>query len=81
MISAPLQILGQNGTVDQYYYWITLQLVDTYQTAPKAAGSKYTIDLSKGMVIADFYDVVYPSFFALNVDGSRRAWDTWIWPN
>ncbi|RCK79454.1 MAG: hypothetical protein OZSIB_0094 [Candidatus Ozemobacter sibiricus] len=49
----------------QFVWWVTLQLVDvdpSQRTPPAPSGDLWT-DRGKGLIIADFYDVVYPEFF------------------
>lgn len=56
-----LQPQGKN----QYYYLITLQLIDAVHPKDmegQTTGAKIT-DQVQGAILADFYDVVYPEFF------------------
>jgi hypothetical protein len=56
-----LQPQGKN----QFYFLVTLQLLDSVHPKDmkgKSPGSKIT-DQVQGVVLADFYDVVYPEFF------------------
>lgn len=50
---------------DQYYYLITLQLIDVLHSQDmtgKEAGDKLRKN-QKDVILADFYDIVYPEFF------------------
>ena len=56
-----MQVDGRN----QYYYLITLQLVDVLHAKDiigKKTGEKLR-ENQKDVVLADYYDVVYPEFF------------------
>lgn len=56
-----LQPQGKN----QYYYLITLQLIDSVHPSEMKAtnpGGKITVT-QQGVILADFFDVVYPEFF------------------
>lgn len=56
-----LQPQGKN----QYYFMATLQLVDSVHPSEMAGttpGSKVS-STQQGVILADFYDVVYPEFF------------------
>jgi hypothetical protein len=56
-----LQPQGKN----QYYYMVTLQLIDSVHPSEMKGttpGSKIS-DTQQGVILADFYDVVYPEFF------------------
>ncbi len=49
----------------QFVWWVTLQVVDidpSQRTPPTPSGDLWA-DRGKGLIIADFYDVVYPEFF------------------
>lgn len=73
-----LQPWGRN----QYYFLITLQLVDSTDStelAKQTAGAKITNNGSN-LAIADFFDIVYPEFFhaAWNQPGINPNWHTQI---
>jgi hypothetical protein len=56
-----LQPQGKN----QFYYLITLQLIDSLHSEyldGKTPGSKI-MDFEKDVILADFFDVVYPEYF------------------
>lgn len=56
-----MQPYGKN----QFYFLVTLQLIDALHPSElkgKAAGSKLD-ELQKDVILADFFDVVYPEFF------------------
>ncbi|MBF0498494.1 MAG: hypothetical protein HQM09_00040 [Candidatus Riflebacteria bacterium] len=64
---------------DQFFFWITLQLVDSYQAkgfVPTPLSKMST--RRQGVVIADFFDIVSPEFFSAiwNQPGMRRNWHT-----
>lgn len=50
---------------NQWYYWITLQLIDTFQRTDTAsmAPDRVTSGRGHGFLLADFYDIVYPEYF------------------
>ena len=59
------QIMLQPQGKNQYYYLVTLQLLDAVHPShmkESTPGSKVN-DVTQGIVLADFYDVVYPEFF------------------
>jgi prepilin-type N-terminal cleavage/methylation domain-containing protein len=73
-----LQPYGRN----QYYFLITLQLVDSIDAADLGrvnAGEKLQNDRSN-LAVADFFDIVYPEFFhaAWNQPGINPNWHTQI---
>lgn len=66
----------------QYYYVVTLQLIDVLRAKDikdKKSGEKLT-EKQKDVILADFYDVVYPDYFnSLWNDQNRYAnWHTRI---
>ncbi len=64
----------------QYYFWITLQLTDTIGRADRKSMSPGVpiSERSSGLLVADFFDVVYPEFFNAfwNQEGINRNWHT-----
>lgn len=70
----------------QYYYLITLQLIDVLH-ASDLKGKETTSDTGekltknqKDIMLADFYDIVYPDFFfeAWNSEKSNPNWHTFL---
>ncbi|MFZ2958446.1 MAG: hypothetical protein WA705_16285 [Candidatus Ozemobacteraceae bacterium] len=67
----------QTAKRDQFFFWVTLQLVDNYQAVGFSPTSGIKLPTrSQGVLIADFFDVVSPEFFSSvwNQDGMRRNW-------
>lgn len=67
---------------DNYYFLITLQLIDVLHAQDikdKKTGEKLT-ENQKDVILADFYDVVYPEFFhdIWNDKGCNPNWHTYI---
>lgn len=66
------------GGRDQWVFWVTLQLKEGLQPPPGAGSTvgQMLTERTRGMVIADFYDVVYSEFFHMHAvnDGMLRNW-------
>lgn len=67
---------------NQFYYLVTLQLIDAMHPTDmegKTAGDKVD-ELDKDVILADYYDVVYPEFFhaAWNQSKFGPNWHTSI---
>ncbi len=73
------QIRFKVNGVDEFYYLITLQLIDTIHADNVAPGTKLE-ETSKNVVLADFFDVVYSDFFSTfwNDKNSYRNWHSEI---
>ncbi len=73
-----LQPYGKN----QFYFLVTLQLIDAVHASDmkgRTAGTKLD-ELQKDVILADFFDVVYPEFFhaAWNQTRVNPNWHTQI---
>ncbi len=73
-----MQPYGKN----QFYFLVTLQLIDALHPSEmkdRVAGSRLD-DLQKDVILADFFDVVYPEFFhaAWNQARVNPNWHTQI---
>ncbi|HQB84049.1 MAG TPA: hypothetical protein PLR50_11165, partial [Candidatus Rifleibacterium sp.] len=73
-----LQPYGKN----QFYFLVTLQLIDAVHASDmkgRTAGTKLG-ELQKDVILADFFDVVYPEFFhaAWNQTRVNPNWHTQI---
>lgn len=73
-----MQPYGKN----QFYFLVTLQLIDAVHPSEmkgRVAGTKLD-DLQKDVILADFFDVVYPEFFhaAWNQTRVNPNWHTQI---
>ena len=71
-----MQPYGKN----QFYFLVTLQLIDAVHPSEmkgRTAGAKLD-ELQKDVILADFFDVVYPEFFhaALNQTRVNPNWHT-----
>jgi hypothetical protein len=73
-----LQPYGRN----QYYFLITLQLVDSIDASElsRVTGGEKLLSDRSNLAVADFFDIVYPEFFhaAWNQPGINPNWHTQI---
>lgn len=80
------EILMEVDGKDQFYYLITLQLIDVLHSndmKDKKSGEKLR-ENQKDVILADFYDIVYPEYFnaAWNDKRLNPNWHTQIkWGN
>ena len=62
----PISVYG-NGKM-QYYYYVSLQLIDTINNQSQIKnvhniGEQLTAEHDNNIILADFFDVVYPEYF------------------
>lgn len=59
----PVELPSEDPAAPQCFYQVTLQLVETFQRPDVTAGSAASKERQRGVLIADFFDVVYPEFY------------------